>query len=764
MKHSPLDRLASVPAPQHIALIGNSMPRRCGIATFTTHCHDALRSAFPAMRIDSYAMDDGADGIVYPDDIHAIARDDRAAYAEAACRIEDSGAQAIWLQHEFGIFGGAAGDMILHLLDRTKLPLILTLHTISEAATADEHRVMAALLRRASRIMVMAGQGRTILIETYGVNEAVIAVIPHGVPDRPYVDPATIKPGFGWEEHRIILTFGLLAPDKGIDHMIRAMPAIVEAHPDTLYVVLGATHPNLVREQGESMREGLVALAQELGVGDKVRFIDRYVEQEELLDTLQAADIYVTPYVNPAQIVSGTLSYAIGMGKPVLSTPYVQAQEILSGDRGIVVPFKDARALSTQIIALLSDDALLRGYAGRAYAYGRKMIWSELARNVGNLMIAAISEHPKAASPRRSYAVLAPDPSAVLRMSDATGIFQHGSLTIPDRNHGYCIDDNARALILMAQIEMMDERLRDRWMTTYASFIQHAWHPDRGRFRNFMGFDRRWCEEEGSEDSCGRALWALGVTVRDAPSAAHREWAAHLFEAAIGPMASVMSPRAQAFVILGAGAILDADPAHRLASVVMARFADQIATLLDAARRPGWTWFEAVLAYDNARLPEALLVAGRHLGRADLIERGLISLEWIASQQQTPEGYFRPVGSESFGRVNRPPLPYDQQPLEAQATIDAAIAAWDVDPDNKWVVLAEAAYRWFLGQNDLDTPLVTPATGGCFDGLTPVGVNRNQGAESLIALQLASCGMKRLSQRLADVAQGETTGVPTAFA
>ncbi|PBN43568.1 glycosyltransferase family 4 protein [Sphingobium sp. D43FB] len=764
MKHSPLDSLAAVPAPQHIALIGNSMPRRCGIATFTTHCHDALRAAFPAMRIDSYAMDDGADGIVYPDGIHPIDRDDRAAYADAACRIEDSGAQAIWLQHEFGIFGGAAGDMILHLLERTRLPLVLTLHTISQKATPDEHRVMAALLRRASKIMVMAGQGRTILIETYGVDDAMIAVIPHGVPDRPYVDPAEMKRRFGWEGHRIILTFGLLAPDKGIDHMIRAMPAIVEAHPDALYVVLGATHPNLVRERGESMREGLVALAQELGVGNQVRFIDRYVEQEELLDTLQAADIYVTPYVNPAQIVSGTLSYAIGMGKPVLSTPYVQAQEILSEDRGVVVPFQDAGALSEQIMALLSDEALLRGYAARAYAYGRKMIWSELARHVGDLMIAAIFAHPDRQSLRRSYAVLPPDPSAVLRMSDATGIFQHGILTIPDRRHGYCIDDNARALILMAQMEAMDEGLRDKWMTTYASFVQHAWNPDRGRFRNFMGFDRRWCEEEGSEDSCGRALWALGVTVRDALSPAHREWAAQLFEAALGPMASVTSPRAQAFVILGAGAILDADPAHRSVSIVMAKFADHISALLDAASRPGWTWFEGVLAYDNARLPEALLVAGRHLGRVDLIERGLISLEWIGNQQKTPEGYFRPVGSESFGRTHKPPLPYDQQPLEAQATIDAAVAAWDVDPDKRWVLLAETAYRWFLGHNDLDSPLATPVSGGCFDGLTPLGPNRNQGAESLIALQLASCAMMRLSQRVADVAQRPATVVPIAFA
>ncbi|HEX7872362.1 MAG TPA: glycosyltransferase family 4 protein [Sphingobium sp.] len=742
----------SLIVPDHIALIGNSMPRRCGIATFTTHCHDALAAAFPAMRIDSYAMDDGADGIVYPPDVHAIAQRDPAAYAEAAQRIEDSGAEAIWLQHEFGIFGGPAGEMILHLLDRTRLPLIVTLHTISDTPNPDERRVMEALLRRANRIIVMAGRGRDILVDFYGVTETIIALIPHGVPDRPLVDPASLKPAFGWERHRVILTFGLLAPDKGIDQMIRAMPAIVARHPDALYVVLGATHPNLVREQGESLREGLEALAADLGVSANVRFVDRYVKQEELLDYLQAADVYVTPYVNPAQVVSGTLSYAIGMGKPVLSTPYVQAKEILADDRGVIVPFRNPEGLATEVIRLLSDEAILAGYARRAYAFGRDMVWSELARRVGGLLLSAVATFPARLTPRRSYAHLAPDPTSVLRMSDATGMFQHGVLTIPDRNHGYCIDDNARALILMTQIDTMDEALREKWMTVYASFIQHAWNPDRGRFRNFMGFDRRWCEEEGSEDSCGRTLWSLGVTLRDAPDMAHREWAAQLLGTSLDAIATVGSPRAQAFVMLGLGALLDVQPDHKRARAILERFGDRLLASAEQARRPDWIWFEAVLAYDNARLPEALLVGGRHLDRADFIRCGLETLTWLADRQRTPEGYFRAVGSESFGRTGKSPLPYDQQPLEAQATIDAALAAWMVDPHARWVTLAETAYRWFLGQNDLDTPLATPANGGCYDGLTPHGPNRNQGAESLLALQLASCAMMRLSQRLSIVA------------
>jgi glycosyltransferase involved in cell wall biosynthesis len=760
MNHMSFAPLFSGPVPQHIALIGNAMPRRCGIATFTTHCREALEAAFPAMRIDSYAMDDAADPITYSADIHAIVQHDKSAYAAAACRIEDSGAQAIWLQHEFGIFGGPAGDMILHLLDRTRLPLVLTLHTILEQPNADEARVMDALLRRAGRIMVMAERGRDILLSRYGVEDARIAVIPHGVPDRPLVAPDSMKPRFGWDGRRVILTFGLLAPDKGIEHMIRAMPAIAARHPDALYVVLGATHPNLLREQGETLRTSLIALANDLGVSRNVQFVDGFIEEGELIDTLQAADIYVTPYLNPAQITSGTLSYAIGMGKPVVSTPYVQAQEILSDDRGVLVPFRDSPAMAEAIDRLLSDGDILHGYAERAFAYGRQMIWTELARHVGDLLGIAIATQPAHFKPRRSYAHLAPDATSIIAMSDATGMFQHGILTIPDRRHGYCIDDNARALILMTQMDHLEANIRDQWTTTYAAFVQHAWNPDNGRFRNFMSFDRRWLEDAGSEDSCGRTLWALGVTARDAQTRRHRDWAAQLFNVALEPLSTMRSPRAQAFVMLGCAAVLDSEPGHRLARHTLTGFADHLAALVDIQRRPDWGWFEAFLAYDNARLPEALLIAGRHLERADLIATGLATLAWIADQQTAPEGHFRAVGSESFGRTHEPPLPFDQQPLEAQGMIEAALAAIAVDTDPRWPAFAENAYRWFLGQNDLDTPLATPANGGCCDGLTPTGPNRNQGAESLLALQLASCAMNRLSQTRPAVAEGIESDTP----
>jgi glycosyltransferase involved in cell wall biosynthesis len=741
-------------APGHIALIGNSLPRRCGLATFTTDCYEALLARFPGIQIDYYAMDDGANGVVYPAHVTPIAQDDPVAYAAAAHDIERSGAEAIWLQHEFGIFGGVAGDNILRLLERTDVPLVTMLHTVLEEPDTEQERVFRSLLARSSHVIVMAQKGREILLRRYGLESARISVIPHGVPDRPYVSPDTMKNAFGFEGRKVLLTFGLLAPDKGIDDMIQAMPAIIARHPDAYYVVLGATHPNLLRKEGEKLRGTLVARAAALGVSDHIGFVDLFVDLPELLDYLQATDIYVTPYLNPGQVTSGTLSYAVAMGKPVVSTPYIHATEILADGHGVLVPFSDSDALAEAICALLSDESARQRYAALAYARGRDMIWSECARRAGRLLAEARDGRIAHFPMRRTYDLLPPDISAVARMSDGTGMLQHGIFSVPDRNHGYCLDDNARALILMSQIDDMNPAIRDRWTATYASFVQHAWNADAGRFRNFMRYDRSWCEDVGSEDSFGRAVWALGVTARDAQRQQYRDWAAHLLGQCLPHAAELGSPRAQAFVMLGCAALIESgSPQKQNAQALLERFGTHLLALLAGARRPDWAWFEAMLAYDNARLPEAVLRAGALTGNRDFIACGVQTLAWIIDQQTAPAGHFRAVGSESFGRAYAEPLPFDQQPLEAQGTIEACHAAFAVDPSPHWLERANAAYCWFLGQNDLDQPLATTQDGGCFDGLMPHGVNRNQGAESVLALQLASCAMNRLSRSAEIVAE-----------
>lgn len=738
---------------KHIALIGNFLPRKCGLATFTTDTYNALKSRYPDLAVDVYAMDDHPGRYDYPAAVTGtIPQDDRAAYVATARAIEASGAQAIWLQHEYGIFGGAAGEHILALLDRTSLPLIVTLHTVLEKPSAQERTVMEGLLRRAAKVIVMAERGREILTRVHGINPRQIATIAHGVPDRPFADSEAFKPRFGWTGRKVILTFGLLAPGKGIETMIEAMPAVVEQHSDAIYVVLGATHPNLVAHEGEKYRDGLKALSRSLGVENNVAFVDAFVEQDELIDYLQAADIYVTPYLNPAQITSGTLSYAVGVGKAVISTPYVHATEILADGHGVLVDFRDSAAFAREINNLLGSERNRSRLSARAYERGRTMTWSRVAERAMNEIAAIIDGRPQriaAAGPIKPHA---PDIAAVERMSDSTGMLQHSIYSVPDRRHGYCIDDNARALILMSQLEDIDEAVRDKWTTVYASFVQYAWNPDRRRFRNFMNFDRTWCEDTGSEDSNGRALWALGVTARDARTRKHRDWATMMFDMTASLAFELGSPRAQSFAMLGAAAMLEASPGHQLAHSILARFPDEHMALLDTARRPNWVWFEIVLAYDNARLPEALIRAGQAIGRRDVLETGLETLAWIIAQQKNPDGRFRAVGTESFGRPYAEPLPFDQQPLEAQATVEACCAAYAATGDARWREEAERAYGWYYGQNDLDLPLATVQDGGCFDGLMPTGLNRNQGAESILALQLSNCAISRLSKGTQGVA------------
>ncbi|MCX8476929.1 MAG: glycosyltransferase family 4 protein [Sphingomonas sp.] len=753
--------LMFAPEIDHLALIGNFLPRKCGLATYTTDTYYALQQRYPDLRVDVYAMDDHPGRYAYPDAVtRAIPQHDRAAYLDAARAIEASGAQALWIQHEYGIYGGPAGEFLIALIDRLSIPVIATLHTVLERPSADERRVMEALLCRASRVIVMAERGRDILRRVHGADERNIVMIPHGVPDRAFVDPDSLKPAFGWEGREVVLTFGLLAPNKGIETMIAALPQVAAGHPEALYVVLGATHPNLVAHEGEAYRDRLKALAEEKGVADHVAFIDAFVEHDALIDYLQAADLYVTPYTNPAQITSGTLSYAVGVGKPVISTPYVHATEILADDHGVLVHFGDSAGFAREIDRLLTDRDERLALAQRAYARGRTMIWPRLAETAMAELGAIV-----AARPRRfgratvELGILEPDIAAVERMSDSTGMLQHSIYSVPDRRHGYCIDDNARALILMCRIEGIDEAARDKWTSIYGAFVQYAWNPDQRRFRNFMNFDRSWCEDVGSEDSNGRAIWALGVTARDARAQKHRDWASVLFDNTASIALELQAPRAHAFAMLGAAAMIEAHPGHALSRTILTRYGEELIALLDEARRPEWQWFEIVLAYDNARLPEALLRAGLVLGRHDFIQVGLETLDWIVGRQTSPEGRFRAVGTDSFGRPYAEPLPFDQQPLEAQATVDACVAAYEVTGDARWHEEAMRAYRWYLGANDLELPLATAQDGGCFDGLMPNGLNRNQGAESILALQLANCAISALSMPTENMAITPRTAV-----
>lgn len=723
---------------RRLALIGNALPRKCGLATYTSHVADALRDLYPDMTVDHYAMDDGT-GVFYPSSVRTIDADTVDDYQTAAERIEASGAGAIWLQHEFGIFGGPAGSHILELLGATDLPLILTLHTVLEQPDERQDVVLKRLVARADRVIVMSPTGAEILKQRYGVSADRLRNIPHGVPDRPLCEPDSLKARFGWDGRKVLMTFGLLAPSKGIRHMIEAMPAIVSEHPEVLYEVIGATHPNLVRSEGERHRRTLMDLARELGVEEHVRFVDRFVEQEELLDMLQAADIYVTPYLNMGQVTSGTLSYAFAVGKPIIATPYVHAREILGGGQGVLVPPSDSSALAVAALDLLDDDELRSRIARTAYENGRAMLWPKVVEQ----SLAQLPARPRLVAshsppPRPSALPL----DSIERMSDAVGMIQHAVYAVPDRNHGYCIDDNARALMTM--VRRGDDRRAAALASTYAAFIRHGWNPAKGGFRNFMAYDRRWLEDCGSEDSNGRTIWALGLTAARSPWPDLRDWASNLFDETAPIAPGFTALRARAFAALGGFELLSRRGDHEVARSLLRLAGEQLLESHARYARDDWNWFEPSLAYDNARLPEALIRAGQALDDEPMIKLGLSTLDWLRARQSSPRGMFRPVGCKSFGRPYAAPLAFDQQPLEATATIDAAGAAFQVSGEQKWSQMAHDAFAWFFGSNDAAMPMANATEGSCFDGLMATGINRNQGAESILSLHLAAQSVREI--------------------
>lgn len=731
-------RAQPAPRPLSLALIGTYVPRKCGIATFTADVVEQLGTYHPEIRTRVYALDEGSDAARYAPDVTPFDQADPASYAATAARINRAAPDVVWLQHEFGIFGGPDGAMVRDLVDAVAAPLVVTFHTVLSAPSANQRRIVEHLISRASRIMVMSAHGRDLLVSLYRAPADRVAVIPHGAPDRPFGREAVSKARLGLGSRKVLMTFGLLGPGKGLEHAIAALPAIAARHPEVLYRIVGATHPNLVNQEGEAYRTKLIALARHLGVADHIEWDNRFLDTADLLDQLEGSDIYLTPYPNLQQATSGTLSYAVALGKAVVSTPYVHARELLADGVGVLVKPGDSAAIADAVNALLDDADLLAATKRRAYAAGRETIWPRFAQASAALVQDAAAPRPDAAHLTTPIGI-----HGVLAMCDGTGILQHAIGIVPDRRHGYCLDDNARALILMNHTASLPPADRLAWSSTFASFVQYAWNPDLMRFRNFMRFDRAWCEDEGSDDSNGRALWALGDTAAHSTFPDMQDWALHWFDETIGALDGCLSPRALAFGAMGACAVLRLHPDHRAAVDLARRSGTILADLLAASRRPDWAWFETVLGYDNPRLPQALIEAGAALGREDWTGLGLSTLDWICARQIAATGQFRPVGSEGFGQPFGQ-MPFDQQPLEAQAAIEACLSASLVDPAERWTDHAVLAWRWFLGANDRGVILGDVASGRCRDGLTPRGANTNCGAESILAFQLGHAALQHL--------------------
>jgi len=740
--------------PGRIAFLGDFPPRLCGIATFTHDLCEAIAEVAPGSECYVGAVNDRIDAYDYPQRVRfELDEKDLDSYRRAADFLNFNNADVLCVQHEFGIYGGPAGSHLLALLKEVRMPVVTTLHSVLRDPNTAQRKVMDELVRRSDRMIVMAHKGAEILREVYGVSDAKIDIIHHGIPDIPFSDSSLSKAQFGVEGRMVLLTFGLLGPGKGIEYVIEALPEIVRRHPNVVYLVLGATHPHIVAREGESYRLGLERLAEDRGVKEHVIFYNRFVSLEDLKEFIGATDIYLTPYLNEAQITSGTLAYVFGAGKAVVSTPYWHAQELLADGHGALVPFRDPQAIAEGVCGFLDDPAHLQDVREKAYAIGRGMIWPAVAKRYLESFQHARSD--RKANPRAAFAgwTLASRPydlpplrlDHVVRMTDATGIIQHAHFNVPNFHEGYCTDDNARGFILCNLLGELSGRPQseklDRLATSYLAYLCAALNTYTGRFRNFMSHGHEWLEEAGSEDSHARALWALGVGAGRSHNEGHRKLSVQLFERGLPVVASFSSPRAWAFTLLGIHEFLCHFGNHALVIEMRTSLTEKLVNLWKDHATEKWPWFELRATYDNARLCQALLLSGQFMPHSEALEIGLKALRWLASIQKTQGGYFRPIGSNGFYEKDGSRADFDQQPVEAQAMVSACLEAFRATQDSSWFREAKRAFEWFLGRNDLGVPLYDSSSGGCGDGLHHDRVNENQGAESTLAFHLALAEM-----------------------
>lgn len=741
---------------QNIAVVGNYPPRQCGIATFTSDLVQAISGELREANCWAVAMNDLPEGYHYPAQVRfEMAQKDLSDYRLGADFLNMNQVDVVSIQHEFGIFGGQHGRHLLELMRNLRMPVVTTLHTVLARPEPGQKATIQEVARLSDRVVVMSLKALELMEQVYGVPSSKLELIHHGIPDVPFVDPNFYKDQFGLEGRQVILTFGLLSPGKGIEHMIDALPRVVSHRPEAIYVVLGATHPHVRRLEGESYRLSLQRRARERGVENHLVFHNRFVSLEELCEFLGAADIYVTPYLNQEQIVSGTLAYALGCGKAVVSTPYWYAQEMLAHGRGRLVPFQDPDALAGQILDLLENEAERHATRKKAYIFCRSMVWKEVARRYLEVFSEVREErqrYPRVFFQARTLEGTPLElPEVKLDhlklLTDDVGILQHAKYIVPDRFHGYCTDDNSRALIavMLAQNLLEESRTLVPLACTYLGFLHHAFNEQRGRFRNFMSYDRRWMEEEGTEDSHARALWGLGVTVGISSMESLTAMALHLFHKALPAITGFTSPRAWAFALVGIHAYLIRFSGDSEVRRVRAILAERLMDLYKANASQDWPWIEDTLTYANGKISQALIMAGQWMQRGDMVEAGLCSLQWLLRVQTDPKGHFVPIGNRGWYSRGGPRARFDQQPIEAQNMIQACIEAYNVTGETRWVEEARRCLEWFLGRNDLNTPLFDYGTGGCCDGLTADGANLNQGAESTLAWLLSLMSMHALA-------------------
>lgn len=792
-----------------IAFLATYVPRQCGIATFTRDLRDGILAslATPEARapyLPVVTLDNGRENLGYPAEVIRVVPDgDASAYRSAARLLERRRVDAISIQHEYGIFGGADGEHLMAFLDELRIPAVTTLHTILQRPSPHQREILRELVRRSSRVVVMADRGRQLLETVYGLAPSRrIAVIPHGVPDVPFEPTSRAKLELGLDDRPLLLSFGLLNPNKRIELVLEALARVVGDLPDVRYVVLGATHPEVRRVSGERYREDLLARVRRLGLARYVRFVDRYVAQPELVAWLRASDVFVTAYANAEQVTSGTLAYALAAGKAIVSTPYQHATELLADGRGLLVPFEDAGALAAALRRLLGDPVEREGLRRTAYATGRSMTWPRVGASYMALLEAAAAERAPTVTSGRAWvavpvgvtgsamtgsAVAAgagaaaraaslppagpapaqralPQPAVpqhalppVARrhldeISNAVGVFQHATGRRPDPAHGYCTDDVARALVVdVLQGEAEPAAATAASVRRDLFFLELAFDTESGRFHNFLSTGGRWLDRVGSADAHGRAVQALGEAILRTSDRTVALRARRLFEAALPEALRLGWLRPQAYALLGCDAYLRAAPDEPAARQALDELAHQVASRFEQVNS-SWPWPEPVVTYDNGAPVQALLVAAERLARPDWRDLALQSLGWLLAGQHDPDGRLVPVGNRGWWPRGGRPARHDQQPVEALSLLEACRTAFLATRDARWLDAAERAFGWFLGANELGVRVADPELGGCRDGLGIDGLNENMGAESTLAWLLAVERMRALRAAVAAAA------------
>lgn len=737
-----------------VAFVGTFSPRRCGIASFTADLAQAISgSARASRRVIPMiiAVSDPAGQYQYPTEVKFELRQNvKADYARAAEFVNYSDVRLVSIQHEYGIFGGDDGGYLLDFVYGLRVPAIVTLHTVLKRPSAHQKHIVQQLAACCVQVVVMSQVAKDLLDTSYDVRGSKVRIIAHGIPVMTrQPDQNALKSKFGVSGRRLLLTFGLLSPNKGVETVIRALPAVVRAFPDLMYFVVGATHPVILRREGEAYRTMLEREAEALGVRDHLVFRGQFVSNDELRHYLLAADIFISPYLNEAQVTSGALSYAMGAGAAVVSTPYWHAQELLADGRGRLFPFKDHAALSAVLLDLLSSPQQLQSVRTAAVAFAASMAWPRIGDAYYALIEGALRSIPQP-RPAKRLSEVPPLASSLpdlcldhlLRLTDDTGIIQHATYTVPSRRTGYCVDDNARALIVAVSADRLQgSSATRRLVTTYLSHLHYAQNPD-GSFHNFMSYGRVLDADPPSDDCVGRAVWALGVTVDLAEDEGCRLLAREMLVRAL-PHVNELGPRGTAQVVLGLVNALARNPEAEDMRALLRALVQKLIDVYNANASADWRWFEPTLTYDNALLPLALFAAYGVTGERASLRGARESLEFL--EEVCFEGNrLQLVGNGGWLKRGGQKAPVDEQAIDACAFVLAFSGAYLVTKDRHYLVRMREAFAWFLGANRLGLPLYDFATGGCRDGMGLGHINQNQGAESTICFLMSLLKMLEL--------------------